>query len=227
LAFGPDGYLYIGLGDGGKANDPLGSGQDVSTLLGSILRIDIDHKSGGKNYAIPPDNPFVDKSGARPEIWAHGVRNIWRLSFDIQTGVCWAADVGQDLWEEINIIRRGGNYGWNLREGKHRFGPQGAPPRDDLIEPIWEYHHKVGKSITGGVVYRGQRVPMLQGKYVYADYVSGLLWALDYDEKTGKVENYSLHGDKLPIITFGEDEGGEVYFSTALSGGRLFRFAQQ
>ncbi len=225
LAFGPDGFLYIALGDGGKANDPFKAGQDLNNLLGSVLRIDVDRKDEGKNYAVPDDNPFVDRKGAKPEIWAYGIRNIWRLAFDRKTGTCWAADVGQDLWEEIDIIRRGGNYGWNLREGKHKFG-NGAGPRDDLIDPVWEYHHDIGKSITGGVVYRGKRVPQLRGKYVYADYVSGLMWALEYDEKNSKVvQNYSVQSNKLPIITFGEDENGEVYFTTALGGGQLFRFA--
>jgi quinoprotein glucose dehydrogenase len=225
LAFGPDGYLYIGLGDGGKANDPLKAGQDLGNWLGSILRIDVDKRDEGKNYAIPPDNPFVKRKGAKPEIYAYGLRNIWRLSFDRQTGVCWAGDVGQDFWEEIDIIVKGGNYGWNLREGKHRFH-NGSGPRADLIEPIWEYHHAIGKSITGCHVYRGKRVADLVGKYLYADYVSGKIWALHYDVANRRLlGNYSLRSDNLPVLTFGEDEQGEVYFTTQLGGGRIFRFS--
>lgn len=216
LIFGPDGYLYIGLGDGGKANDPFGNGQNLRTLLGSMLRIDVDHQDAGKKYAVPKDNPFVEQNNAQPEIWAYGLRNVWGMSFDRATGTLWAADVGQDLWEEIDIIVRGGNYGWNLREGKHPFGPRGVGPRPGLIEPVWEYHHSIGKSITGGCVYRGQRVPELVGTYVYADYVSGKLWALKYDEQQKKVlANYSLKDKQMPIIAFGEDEQGEVYLTDA------------
>jgi len=225
ICFGPDGYLYIGLGDGGKARDPLGAGQNLSMLLGSILRIDIDHKDPGLKYAIPKDNPFIKRRKARPEIYAYGVRNIWRMSFDRKTGTFWAADVGQDIWEEINIIVKGGNYGWNLREAKHKFGATGSGPRKDLIDPIWEYHHKIGKSITGGVVYRGPSVPQLRGMYVYADYVTGKIWALKYDAKAKKViANYSLRSNGLPIITFGEDQQGEVYFTTTLGGGIIYKF---
>jgi glucose/arabinose dehydrogenase len=213
IVFGPDGYLYVGLGDGGSAGDPFGNGQKLDTLLGKILRIDVDRRDRGLKYAIPKDNPFAGRKDARGEIWAWGIRNIWRLAFDRKTETLWAADVGQDLWEEIDIIRRGGNYGWNLREGKHPFGPKGVGPRRDLIEPIWEYHHNIGKSITGGCVYRGKRVPELVGKYLYADYVSGKVWALDYDEKASKVvANYTIPAPNLPVMSFGEDAASEVYF---------------
>jgi quinoprotein glucose dehydrogenase len=205
LCFGPDGYLYIGLGDGGAANDPHGNGQNLKTWLGSILRIDVDNKDEGKAYAVPKDNPFVGKEGAQPEIFAYGFRNIWRMSFDRETNDFWVADVGQNLWEEINIVTKGGNYGWNLREGFHKFGDQGAEPRADLLEPIWEYHHDIGKSITGGYVYRGKKVPALIGCYLYGDYVSGKQWALKYDTK--------LPADNITVITYGEDEQGEVYFT--------------
>ena len=234
ILFGDDGFLYIALGDGGSGNDPNGNGQNLTTLLGSILRIDIDHKADGINYAIPKDNPFVGKTvpagprgkmiPVREEIYAYGLRNVWRMAFDRKTGLLWAGDVGQGLWEEIDIIKSGGNYGWNIREAKHWFRPDGNDAvRPDLIDPILEYHHDIGKSITGGSVYRGTRVPELVGKYVYADYVTGLLWALDYDEAAGSViANYSLTGDKLPVMSFGEDETGDLYFTTPF--GSLFRF---
>lgn len=224
IVFGPDGYLYIGLGDGGLANDPHGNGQNLKTLLGSILRIDVDQKDVGRNYAIPKDNPFVGRGdGARGEIWAYGIRNVWRIAFDRATGELWAGDVGQDLWEEIDIITRGGNYGWSLREGKHKFGPNGSEPRPDLIEPIWDYNHSIGKSITGGNVYRGKRVPELNGSYLYADYVTGQIWALRYDAKSKRVvANRTIRVKGEPIFSFGEDDDGEVYFLTQ-SGG-IFKF---
>ncbi len=223
LAFGPDGKLYIALGDGGAFNDPHGNGQNLGTLNGSILRIDVDAKDEGLAYAVPKDNPFVGEKGACPEIWAYGIRNIWRLSFDDKTGALWAADVGQDIWEEINLIERGGNYGWNLREGMHKFRANGSGPDPKYIEPIWEYHHDLGRSITGGHVYRGKAVPALAGKYVYADYIRGTVWALDYDAATKKVKsNREISGNVAPVVSFGEDEAGELYFTT--TGNRFFRF---
>lgn len=233
IAFGPDGHLYIGLGDGGSANDPTGNGQNLRTLHGSILRIDVDNKDEGMNYGIPKDNPFVDhevvinrrgkKAKARPEIYAYGLRNVWRMAFDQETGNLWAADVGQNLWEEINIIQKGGNYGWNKREATHWFRPDGNDQTTDaMIDPVFEYHHDVGKSITGGNVYRGSKVPELVGKYVYADYVSGGLWALETDNGTAKV-NYSLEGKDHPVMSFGNDQQGELYFTTTF--GHLYRFA--
>ncbi len=215
VLFGPDGYLYIALGDGGKANDPFGNGQNLETLLGSILRIDVDRKDEGKNYAIPEDNPFVNHERARSEIWAYGLRNVWGLSFDRANGDLWAADVGQDIWEEINIIVKGGNFGWNIREGKHPFRSPSSTPSAELVEPVWEYHHDVGKSITGGVVYRGKKLPELTGCFLYADYITGRLWALKYDRENKEViENYSLQSfNNAPVIAFGEDEQGEVLFT--------------
>jgi glucose/arabinose dehydrogenase len=219
IVFGPDGYLYIGLGDGGSRDDPHGNGQNLKTLLGSILRIDIDHKDKGLEYAIPKDNPFVGRGdGARGEIWCYGIRNVWRIAFDRATGILWAGDVGQDTWEEIDIIVKGGNYGWNLREGMHPLVPKdrpdikGSPPRPELIEPIWEYHHDVGKSITGGSVYRGKDVPELEGGYIYADYVSGQIWALWYDMAKKQVTaNRELLDKGPPVLSFGEDDNGEIY----------------
>ena len=226
LAFGPDGYLYIGLGDGGKFNDPHMNGQNIQSLLGSILRIDVDHRTKDRPYAIPEDNPFVQQPRfARPEIYAYGFRNIWRLSFDRKTGQLWAADVGQDFWEEINVIEPGKNYGWNLREAQHKFGLVGSEARSDLVDPIFEYDHEVGKSITGGLVYRGTEVPDLQGYYLYADYVSGKVWGLKYDLDSRRVTaNRHIAGDNVPVITFGDDAAGEVYFSDAF--GRIFRFVK-
>ncbi|TWT40182.1 Soluble aldose sugar dehydrogenase YliI precursor [Thalassoglobus neptunius] len=219
IAFGPDGYLYVGLGDGGSANDPFNNAQNLSSLLGSILRIDIDSTQDGKNYAIPEDNPFIRDREARPEIYAYGLRNVWRMSFDRESGDLWCADVGQNLWEEINIIVKGGNYGWNLKEGTHPFGSSSAL-NTQVIDPIWEYDHGVGKSITGGTVYRGSRLPSLNGKYIYADYVSGLIWALNYDSTQKKVvSNDSIPSPQMPVITFGEDAEGEIYFCIVTNDG--------
>ncbi|MCA9113920.1 MAG: PQQ-dependent sugar dehydrogenase [Planctomycetaceae bacterium] len=226
VAYGPDGLLYIALGDGGAANDPFGHAQNTSTLLGSILRIDTSRSEDGKPYAIPADNPLVGQKEARPEIFAWGVRNVWRMAFDRETGKLWCGDVGQNLWEEINIVEKGGNYGWNLREATHPFGRKSSDGQD-LKDPVWEYDHQVGKSITGGLVYRGSRLPQLVGKYLYADYITGRIWALKYDAEAGKVvSNESIPSQKLPIITFGDDEQGDVYFTMVTANGRgLFRFA--
>lgn len=230
LVFGPDGYLYIGLGDGGKGNDPLQSGQDNSKLLGTILRIDVDHKSGELNYAIPQDNPLVGQQNVWPEIYAWGIRNIWRMSFDPKTGDLWAADVGQNDWEEIDLITKGGNYGWSLREGAHPFtlgGNKGSGPSRDLIDPLIEYPHTDdwGKSVTGGAVYRGAATPSLDGYYLYGDYVSGRLWALRYDAAQKKVtENRPIEWSQFPVFTFGQTDSGEVLMSTMMAGGRIYKF---
>ena len=194
--------------------------------MGKILRIDVDRKDPGKNYAIPKDNPFVGKKDALPETWAYGLRNVWRMSFDRKTGQLWAADVGQNLYEEINLITKGGNYGWSRREGLHPFGPTGIGPIPELIDPIWEYHHDVGKSITGGHVYRGKKLPELEGAYLYADYVTGKIWALRYDEaKKRVVANQPIRDKGLPIMSFGEDEMGEVYLMTYTNNGQgIYQF---
>jgi glucose/arabinose dehydrogenase len=226
ICFGPDGYLYIAVGDGGLANDPRRNGQNLKTLMGKVLRIDVNHKDQGKNYAVPKDNPFVDTPGARTEIWAYGLRNIWRMAFDRPTGRLWASDVGQNLYEEIDFIVRGGNYGWNVREGLHPFGAKGVGPRKDLIEPIWKYNHDVGKSLTGGLVYRGELLPELNGYYLYADYVSAKIWALRYDDAQGRVvANRPIPDPNVPVMSFGEDEKGEAYFLTYSATGKgIFRF---
>jgi glucose/arabinose dehydrogenase len=221
LCFGPDGYLYVAVGDGGSANDPFGHGQDLGKLFGKVLRLDMDHKDQAKNYAVPKDNPFVNRPGARPEVWAYGLRNVWRMAFDHKTGALWASDVGQNLYEEIDLLVAGGNYGWNVREGLHPFGGKGSGPRNDLIDPIWEYHHDVGKSLTGGAVYRGRRLPELEGCYLYGDYVSARIWALRYDEgKKRVVANRRVRDPNVPILSFGEDEQGEVYLMTYTPTGR-------
>lgn len=226
IVFGPDGYLYIALGDGGDANDPFENGQNLKTLLAKVLRIDVDRQDAGLKYAIPKDNPFAGRQDARGEIWAYGLRNLWRMSFDRQTGTLWAGDVGQNLWEEIDLIVKGGNYGWNVREAMHPFGNKGTGPRADLIDPIWEYHHDIGKSITAGHVYRGKKVPELQGAYLYGDYVTAKIWALRYDEKQKKVtHNRPIEGNILPIMSFGEDEPGEVYFTRP--EGAIMRFKKR
>lgn len=229
IAFGPDHCLYIALGDGGGRNDPLGHGQRLDSLMGCILRIDVDRKSDERNYAIPEDNPFVDRKGARPEIYAYGFRNVWRMTFDRETGRLWAADVGQDLWEEVNIVKAGGNYGWSVREASYPFNNKPSSTTEAPVEPIWEYDHRIGKSITGGYVYRGKRLPELQGAYLYADFISGRIWALRFDETTGRVtQNARITTKGMPIVSFGEDAGGEVYYTAESNDGQgIFRLSRQ
>lgn len=213
IEFGPDdGYLYITLGDGGSGGDPLNSGQDTSTLLGNILRIDVDHQEEGRPYAIPADNPFVDDSEARDEIYVYGLRNVWRFSFDPETGAIWAADVGQNAWEEVNVIEQpGGNYGWNIREGTHDYDPDGRSDRD-LIDPIHEYPNpQDGVSITGGYVYRGEAVPAMQGAYIFGDYGHGTIWMLRYDPEAEEVTEHEEIGHVPQLPSFGLDHEGELY----------------
>ena len=229
MAFGPDGYLYIGMGDGGGRNDPEYSSQNMESILGCVLRIDVDHKDDGKNYAIPQDNPFVGRKNVPGEIFAYGIRNPWRVAFDSKTGSLWLADVGQDLWEEINIIRKGGNYGWSAREGSFAFGNNEASTDVTGIAPVWEYDHRIGKSITGGHVYRGSKLPELAGHYLYGDYVSGKLWALHYDEQAGKViRNVAIPWNGLNVLAFGEDEQGEAFVTTPTRNGKgIYRLVRE
>lgn len=218
LLFGPDGYLYVGLGDGGSAGDPFGNGQNLGTLLGSILRIDVTGLSSEGDYGIPSDNPFVNTPGARGEIWAYGLRNPWRFSFDRETGQLWAGDVGQNDWEEIDIITRGANYGWNIMEGTHCYPPGTANcDRSDLTLPVIEYSSSEGCSIIGGYVYRGDKTPLLRGYYIYGDYCSGNIWALGYQDNA-VVRNVLLAESGLNITSFGEDRAGNLYILTSSGG---------
>jgi glucose/arabinose dehydrogenase len=218
LVFGPDGYLYIGLGDGGGAGDKhgtIGNGQNLSTLLGKILRIDVNSQP----YTIPKDNPFVNTKDARPEIWAFGLRNPWRISFDNVTKQLFAGDVGQNKYEEVDIIEKGGNYGWRIKEGLHDYNVPAGATKTNLIDPIYEYDHDMGISITGGYIYRGKSIPELEGKYVYGDY-NGKTWLLT---KTGnKWVNTNLDminkpNDNMQIYSWGQDEAGELYMLVNIS----------
>ena len=233
IVFGPDGYLYIGLGDGGSANDPKGNGQDRTTLLGTIIRIDVSTLDSLGRYSVPPDNPFVGEGGGvRPEIWAYGLRNPWRFNFDPATGDLWAADVGQNAWEEVDLVRPGANYGWNVMEGAHctpvrgitgvlRRGPE--CDRAGLELPVIEYGRDDGCSITGGYVYRGGRLPSLAGAYVYGDFCSGKIWALRA-ENGALVEHRLLVDSSLSLSAFGENPAGELFM---LSFDRtIYRFVQ-
>jgi len=227
LAFGPDGHLYIATGDGGSGGDPQGNGQNLKTLLGKILRIDVDRASGNLNYAIPPDNPFAgNRDGYREEIYAYGLRNPWRFSFDPATGWLWAADVGQNAMEEIDIIEKGRNYGWNVMEGSLCFNPRTGCKQDGLTLPIWEYpplQGSPGASVTGGYVYRGQNIPELAGKYVFADYMDGRMWVLEYDG-SGPARATELDVRQPGISSFGVDEHGELY--ACVLDGKILRIVR-
>jgi glucose/arabinose dehydrogenase len=235
LGFGPDGYLYISLGDGGSNNDPFNNGQNTATLLGKILRIDVNTRSttgAGRNlkqlqYGIPGDNPFVAEPdtwgglGVRKEIYAWGLRNAWRYSWDRKTGDLWAGDVGEKLWEEVDLIVKGGNYGWCVREGAHGFKP--GPPGAQYVEPVMEYphgsnqlsqsqfpRHSIGLCVIGGYVYRGKKYPSLEGVYVYGDFVLGTIWGFRYAD--GRVTDYeTLLQQPKNITSFAEDADGELY----------------
>jgi glucose/arabinose dehydrogenase len=216
IGFGPEGLLYLSVGDGGAAGDPHGNAQDLGTRLGAMLRLRVG--PGIDTYAIPPDNPFVATPGARPEIWAYGLRNAWRCGFDRELGTLWCGDVGQDAIEEIDIVTAGGNYGWNLREGTRPYarGRASGP----LVDPIVEYGHDQGVCVTGGYVYRGDRLPGLRGKYLYGDFVAGHVWALDFDG--AEARNHATGARVLALASFGEDAEGELY---ALSlDGKIYRF---
>ncbi|MCG6914943.1 PQQ-dependent sugar dehydrogenase [bacterium BMS3Abin03] len=217
IGFGSDGYLYISVGDGGSGGDPDTNAQNITRLLGKILRIDVDHQDEGLQYAIPADNPFVDSTGnVKKEIYAWGLRNPWRQSFDPETGWLWCADVGQGSWEEIDIIQNGRNYGWRCYEGNHEYNTGGCN-YPEYTFPIWEYDHNSGRcSITGGYVYHGNNVPDLTGKYIYADYCSGTIWALSYDG-SNPATNKTLLTAPSSVVSFGVDENQELYIITRSS----------
>lgn len=220
LVFGPDGFLYIALGDGGSAGDPQGNGQSLGTLLGKILRIDVNRQEGGRPYAIPADNPFAgNNKGIQPEIYAYGLRNPWRFSFD-ESGRLWAADVGQDSYEEIDLIEKGKNYGWNIMEGSRCFSPALECRQEGLEMPVVDYDRELGRCVTGGFVYRGSLFPWLKGRYVYADFLSGRIWALQETEP-GHFEPEEIARVDLHIASFGVDEDGELY--TCMLDGGIFR----
>jgi glucose/arabinose dehydrogenase len=217
LAFGPDGYLYVGFGDGGSEGDPFRNGQNPNVLLGKILRLDV---SGSGGYSVPRDNPFVGRKGYRPEIWDLGLRNPWRFSFDLANGDLYIADVGGTDWEEIDwepAHSGGRNYGWNIYEGTHPF-PPGTPPASavGLTMPVAEYGHDQGDAVMGAYVYRGRRWPALAGAYFYGDYGSGRLWALT--RRSGSWESAVVADTGLTISGFGQDQSGELYLCDLSSG---------
>ena len=210
ISFGPDGYLYIAVGDGGSGGDPLGHGQNRSTIFGAILRIDVDSQDDGLAYAIPSDNPFHDnQDGFSEEIFAYGLRNPWRFSFDSQTDMLWAGDVGQNALEEIDIIEAGKNYGWNIQEGTSCYEPRSGCDRTGLEQPVIDYGRNSGGSVTGGFVYRGSALSSLAGYYIYADFVSGRVWALN--SSRDPLDNKLLSNSGLGISSFGVDANNELY----------------
>lgn len=217
LKFGPDGYLYIVTGDASGIADQLQTGQDISDLPASVLRIDVDHPDPGLAYGIPRDNPFVNVEDARPEVWAYGVRQVWKMSFDRKTGKLWAGNVGQDLWEMVFILQSGGNYGWSVTEGSYPFRPERPRGPSPIQKPIIEYNHTEGRSITGGYVYHGSRLKELTGSYLYGDYDSGGIWALRYDGKS-VTEHQELLDSSLRLVGFAEDNSGELFLVDHMGG---------
>lgn len=216
LRFGPDGYLYIGTGDGGGANDQHSTGQYLGDFLSSILRIDVNGTHHAKPYGIPPDNPFLNTPGAKPEVFAYGFRQVWQMTFDRETGDLWVGDVGQDLWEMVYLVEPGGNYGWSIMEGPQPFRPQRPHGPTPILPPIVSHSHDESRSVTGGYVYRGSRLKNLIGAYVYADYRTGKLWGMRYDGNEATVEE--LADTALDIAAFGEDHDGELYLLTHEEG---------
>ena len=211
VSFGPDGFLYIAVGDGGSGGDPHDNGQNPSTLLGTILRVDVDKQEGGMQYGIPADNPFANNNnGYRKEIYAYGLRNPWRFSFDSANGRMWTGDVGQNAYEEIDIVENGGNYGWNTMEGNHCFEPRNGCDKSGLTMPIHEYGRSEGISVTGGFVYRGPTLKGLEGKYIYADYATRRIWALEHADLQNPVNTLLLEAD-FNISSFGVDRNNELY----------------
>ncbi|MCH2403531.1 MAG: PQQ-dependent sugar dehydrogenase [Nitrososphaerales archaeon] len=221
ILIGPDGYLYIALGDGGSGGDPFLNGQNGNTLLGSILRIDVSRTSEDNRYQIPNDNPFIDNDNFKDEVWAYGLRNPWRMSFDMKTGKLFVGDVGQDNFEEINIIEKGGNYGWNIMEGNSCFNNE-ICNKENLIMPIIEYSHSEGCSVTGGYVYHG-RIESLKNKYIFSDFCSGNIWTIDLSNN--EYEKERLLKGPFQISSLGQDENGEVYILSF--DGRIYTFYEK
>lgn len=236
INFGPDGLLYIALGDGGGSDDKYRNGQRKNTMLAKLLRIDVNSRTGNLPYRIPKDNPFIKHKEFAPETFAWGLRNPWRFSFDRKTGELYCADVGQVKWEEINIIKKGANYGWGFREGFHEFGTNTPPANEKFSDPILEYPHNTqlatnhtpGLSVTGGYVYRGKKIPAMRGVYVYADFMVGTIWGLRYENEKvtthGVLELQPKGGLPRQITSFGEDGDGEVYILGY--DGRIYEFEE-
>jgi len=224
INFGSDGYLYIALGDGGSGGDPQNQGQQTNTLLGKILRIDVNNPSGGKNYGIPATNPFAGGVGGLPEIFAYGLRNPWRTSFDSETGELWVGDVGQNIWEEVDVVSVGGNYGWRVMEGEVCYNA-GSCNTAGKILPLHVYDHGVGQSITGGYVYRGTLAPEISGKYIFADYNVGIVWSMTFDpnDKYQNTVAQEFSGAFRPSA-FGVDRCNEL-FMVSHNEGQLYKFS--
>jgi glucose/arabinose dehydrogenase len=217
VAFGPDGYLYVGMGDGGSGGDPQRNGQNKTALLGKVLRIDVSDRT---KYRVPSDNPFA-AGGGRGEIWAYGLRNPWRFSFDTATGALWLGDVGQNAWEEIDVVSRGANYGWNIMEATHCYASSCSAA--GLTLPVFEYGHDLGCSVTGGFVDRGA-APDLRGVYMFGDYCSGRIWGLRYDG--GVVASAQIATAGFSIGSFAQDRAGEVYVLQYGSAGGIYKITR-
>ena len=224
LRFGPEGFLYIGVGDGSAGTDTLATGQDLGDFFGSVLRIDIDRAPAGRHYDIPRDNPFATRRGARPEIWAYGLRQPWKMNFDVETGELWLGDVGQDLWEPVYKIRRGCNCGWSVREGGHPYRPDRAAGPEPFLAPVVVHPHTEFRALIGGLVYRGSRLPELAGSYIYGDHNTGRIWELRL-EHNQIARNRELAVLPGPIVGFGEDARKELYVLQFLEGS-LHRLVQ-
>ncbi len=224
---GPDGYLYIVTGDSTGGSDPKGTGQGVDDLLSVMMRLDVDHPDPGRNYSIPKDNPFVGVPGARPEIWAYGFRNPWRFSFDPHTGQPWVGDVGQDIWEMIELVSRGSNHGWSVREGNHPFHPNAKVGPTPFVPPVVEHHHTECRSITGGYVYQGAKFPELRDVYLYGDYQYGKVWGLRYDHAAKKVTWHEQLADTtVKIASFGLGRDGSFY-AVDYDRGQIFQMEKR
>jgi len=220
LRFAPDGTLYISTGDSSGIADSLETGQNLGVVSGKILRIDVDKEEGDRPYAIPADNPFVNTKGARGEIWAYGIRQSWKINFDPATGDLWAGEVGQDLWESVYRIQKGGNYGWSVTEGTHPFRPERKKGPTPILKPILEHHHTEARSITGGFIYHGKKYPELKDAYIYGDFDTGRVWMLRYDAKADRVtEHKELAKTNLRIVAWGQDHDGELYALNFIDGG--------